>query len=162
MAVGFVNVGHEIRIADYNQLGYLADFIKLGDKLSFELRQRKLVKLVKQYHPDMIIFIISRPKFDFARLKSHYRGIVAVYDFDGPNWPCLKQKDWLKEIDLLLTVSRPIERALREQNYRVHYLPHGVDVNYYSPDQNTDAELVRFAAPVSYYPAAAGALPSAG
>jgi len=150
MAAGFINTGHDARIADYNKLGCLAGFVNLGEQWSYELRQRKLEKLVREYCPDMIIFIISSLKFDFARLKSHYRGIVAVYDFDGPNWSCLKETAWLKDIDLLLTVSRPIEQQLRAQNCKVCYLPHGVDVNYYSPGEKNDPGLTPFVAPVSY------------
>ncbi len=150
MAAGFINTGHDVLIADYNNLGMLAGFIKTGEQWGYELRQRKLEKLIKEYRPDMIIFIISHLKFDFTRLKSYYRGTVAVYDFDGPNWPCLKETDWLNDIDLLLTVSRPIERQLRAQNYNVCYLPHGVDVNYYSPGEKNDPGLTPFVAPLSY------------
>jgi len=51
----------------------------------------------------MILFIISRLKFDFARLKSYYRGVVAVHNYEGPNWSRLGHREWLKNIDVLLT-----------------------------------------------------------
>jgi len=150
MTAGFINNGHTVRIADYNELGLFAGFLKLHEKISFELRQQKLEKLVKKFEPDLILFIISHLKFDFTRLKSYYRGVIAIHDYDGPNWSCLNHREWLKDIDVLLTVSRPIAAQLRSQDLNAHYLPHGVDVNYYSPGQLSALEHARFAAPVSY------------
>ncbi len=144
MKRGFEAAGAEVELVDYHGLESSWGFLR-GEAGRFEACQRRLEKLVRSCKPDLILFIIARHRFDFARIRSYSRARIVLWDYDGPNWKCLQTKEWLKEIDLLLTVSRPIERELLASGAPVRYLPHGVDCDYYSPGP----AAVEYRSPVS-------------
>ncbi len=150
MLAGFERRGCVTAVADYNRMGRRFGFLKSSETGEFELRQRRLEKICAAFQPDLILFAISRMKFDFPRLRSYYPGRICVWDYDGPNWKCYEQKEWLHSIDLLLTVSRPVARELTGSGFRAVYLPHGVDCDYYSPGTPSPAEMRKFGAEVSY------------
>ena len=108
---------------------------------------RRFRRKLQRFSPDLAIITMSRPYYDFAAIKAELpHTVIAVWDFDGPNWRCHQDFPMLREIDLLLTVSRITAREMRENGVNAHYLPHGVDCKYYAPRPVSP----RFAAPVSY------------
>lgn len=145
LGAGFEAAGCKVRLVDYNSMRHPWQVFSGSGKL-FESRQRILEKTVRSFQPGAILFIVAKPIFDFARIRSCSSARIVLYDYDGPNWSLLKDPRHLNGIDLLLTVSRRIERDLKNAPFPVLYLPHGTDCSYYSPGPRK----IRFSAPVSY------------
>ena len=135
----------EVIRADYHRMGRFLGFLKVaGDA---ERRNRALEEMVRRHRPDAILFV-SNWNFDIPRLRSYFNGIIAVYDYDGPRRrtpeDCHALHD--QKIDLFFTVSRWMQRTLKERGMETVYLPHGVDTDYYAP-RGVDP---RFSSPLSY------------
>ncbi|MDD5727629.1 MAG: glycosyltransferase [Victivallales bacterium] len=149
-AAGFINLGYEVRLLDYRRMGRNRNPFARSAEARDALRRRSLEKAVKAFQPDLVIFVIAHLKFDFAWLKSFFRGAVLVYDMDGPGWKCYEQLDWIRNIDLLLTVSRVSQRMLRAEGVAAEYLAHGVDCNYYCPLELGRRDEEFFGAPLAF------------
>jgi spore maturation protein CgeB len=149
-AQGFTKLGHEVRLLNYKQMerGFL--FFNKSQKAKHERRHNSLRKEVKAFKPDMIVFVIAHLKFDFAFIKSFFKGKIVVYDMDGPGWNCYKSLDWINDIDQLLTVSKVTQRGLKEQGVDSKYLAHGVDTDYYRPLELSDAEREFYGSTLSF------------
>jgi len=142
MALALEQLGHTVlRIYDAKlRTGFFF-------RRSFEDFNRRFRRRLKSFAPDLALITMSRQYYDFAALKAEFpHTAIAVWDFDGPNWRCCQDFQLLRELDLLLTVSRITEREMRENGVNAHYLPHGVDCEYYAPRPVSP----RFASPVSY------------
>jgi glycosyltransferase involved in cell wall biosynthesis len=133
ITASFQKAGCEVIAADYHKMERWCG-LKLG-KWEDEYRQRELEKLVKKVRPD-ICFFAGSCKFDFARLKSYWNGVPVFHDYDGPRRN--KPDDYYQygRNGIYLTVSRYIERELKKAGENVFYVPHGVDTDYYSPENS--------------------------
>lgn len=149
-AAGFKQIGHSIRLADYRRMEQSWAPFGLPQSMLELRRQRNLEKVLGEFQPDLAIFIIARPRFNFAAVREIYSGLIVVYDFDGPGWKCYESLSWLEHIDLLCSVSRISQRKLREQGIRCAYLPHGVDVDYYRPIPLEPREYELYGSPVCF------------
>ena len=152
-SAAFSAAGHQVKHADYPSMRTLLGIrfcprIK-SRGLEQELLDRRLERIVKDWKPDLSLFVAAW-KHDICRLRDYYSGLVAIWDYDGPRR--LSTQDFLSvgPVDLLLTVSRYLERELKKQGCRCAYLPHGVDTDYYAPGKVSESDLLRFKAPVSY------------
>lgn len=114
-----------------------------------EQLQRSLERLVKRFQPDLI-YCVASWKYDFPRLKSYYKGIVAIHDLDGPRSPLESVLAEFQQVDLPLSASRFMVRKARERGIPALYLPSAADPDYYAPVALTKRELQLFSAPVSY------------
>ena len=149
-AAGFTSQGHDVKLLNYKQMERGLNPFARSKQAKHTFRHRSLEKEVKSFQPDMIIFVIAHLKFDFAHIKSYFKGSIAVYDMDGPGWKCYNSLDWIKNIDLLLTVSRVSQNSLREKDIAAEYLPHGVDVNYAKPLSLSNKEKDYYGAPLTF------------
>ncbi|MBU8902398.1 MAG: glycosyltransferase [Victivallales bacterium] len=149
-ATGFINFGHEIKMLNYKQMERGLNPFAKSKNAKHTFRHRALEKEVKAFRPDLIIFVVAHLKFDFAYIKSFFKGSIAVYDMDGPGWKCYDSLDWIKNIDLLLTVSRVSQDFLREKEISAEYLPHGVDLNYAKPLTLSSKEKDFYGAPLTF------------
>ena len=66
MLAGFERRGCVTAVADYNRMGRRFGFLKSSEAGEFELRQRRLEKICAAFQPDLILFAISRMKFDLG------------------------------------------------------------------------------------------------
>lgn len=140
MAAALESLGHAVTRIDDAKLRKF-----FFHQRTFEDFNRRFRAVLKTAAPDLVLVTMSRPYYDFGTLREELPGLtLAVWDFDGPNWTCSPED--LRGIDLLLTVSRVTERAMRAHGVNAHYLPHGADCAYYSPRPPDP----RFASPVSY------------
>lgn len=149
-AAGFTAAGHGIKLLDYKRLERGLNFFARSPEAKHECRHRALEKAINNFRPDMIIFVIAHLKFDFARIKSLFKGRIAVYDMDGPGWQCYAALTWTENVDLLLTVSRVSQRFLKEKGIRAEYLAHGVDTAYYRPLELSRREAALYSSPLSF------------
>ncbi len=140
--------GHDIRIGDYHRMATLCG-IPLPREMAREQLQRSLEHLVKRFQPDLI-YCVASWKYDFPRLKSYFKGVVAIHDLDGPRSPLPEVLAGFREADLPLTASRYMVRLAEEQGVTAYYLPSAADPDYYAPTTLTARESRLFSAPVSY------------
>ena len=140
--------GHQIRVEDYHRMASFCG-IPLPRKLADEQRERSLERLVKQFRPDLI-YCIASWKYDFSRLKSYYRGVVAIHDLDGPHNPEERVLAAFRQVDLPLTASQYMLRRAEAAGVRAFYLPSAADPDYYAPMELAADDRRRFGAPVSY------------
>ena len=140
--------GHEILVGDYHEMAAVCG-IPLPREMAKERLQRSLERLVKRFCPDLI-YCIASWKYDFPRLKSYYKGLVAIHDLDGPRSPVETVLAAFRQVDLPLTASRYMERKAREEGIPALYLPSAADPEYYAPIALTPRESRLFSAPVSY------------
>lgn len=140
--------GHQIRVADYHRLASFCG-IPLPRKMAEEQRQRSLERLVKSFRPDLI-YCVASWKYDFPRLKSYYRGMVAVHDLDGPHNPVESVLAVFRQVDLPLSASQYMLRQAEAGGIRAFYLPSAADPDYYAPLVLSEEDRHRFGAPVSY------------
>lgn len=149
-AAGFANLKHELRMLNYKQMERGLNPFARSEKAKYASRHRSLEKEVKSFKPDLIIFVIAHLKFDFAYVRNFFKGLIAVYDMDGPGWKCYNSLEWIKNIDILLTVSRVSQKILSEKGIHAEYLPHGVDVNYAQPLTLSSKEKNFYGAPLTF------------
>ena len=86
-----------------------------------------LKRLLGRQKPDCILISSSRMPFDLVRLRSCYRGKIAVYDMEGPNFQGYGEPAWFPAADLVITVSRLTARTMAERFREIVYLPHSVN-----------------------------------
>ena len=139
--VSFVNY----RDLDKNLLSMLG-----GDKIKFNQRNNRLEKIIKQRKPDAILFLIAGMKFSFEMIKSYYKGLLLVYDVDGPGWSCYKDLSWLKFVDFLLTGSRVSQRDLKDQGFESFYWPGGINPEHYKQIDFDNDTKAKFGSAVSF------------
>ena len=149
-ANGFVKLGHNIKMLNYKKMERTCNPFARSAKAKHQRRHRKLEREIKEFQPDLILFVIAHMKFDFAWLKSFYRGNVVVYDFDGPGWKLYDSLEWMNNVDLLVTASRLSQRELKTQGFNSAYLPSGVDTDYYRPLDLSDQDKKSFGSPVAF------------
>lgn len=149
-ATGFTSLGHDVKMLNYKRMERGLNPFARSKKAKHAFRHRSLEKEVKAFQPDLIIFVIAHLKFDFAYIKSFFKGSIAVYDMDGPGWKCYDSLDWVKNIDLLITASRVSQRFLSEKKITAEYLPHGVDTAYCRPLELSAKEEEFYGAPLSF------------
>lgn len=149
-ASAFEQNGHTVKIVDYEKLdnGLIPKI--LGKAYSKKTRHQNLEKHINKERPDAILFCISDIIFDFDFIKSFYKGLILVYDWDGPNWSPYKDLSWVKSIDFIFTVSKLSQRQLKQKNIDSFYLPHGVDSNFYSHKIINDSEHNKYYSTVSF------------
>ena len=146
-SAAFAFAGHEVFYADYTVMRQFAGLrIRAFEQ---ELLDRRLEKQVRKHCPDLILFAASW-KFDLRRLRTYYRGLIVVYDYDGPRRRDVQDFLSAGPVDLWLTVSRWTERNLLANGCPCRYLPHGVDTDYYAPGEVSESERRQFGANVSY------------
>lgn len=154
LARGFRQEGVDCEIVNYrtSQLGALRRRV-LGDSSEEVLGRRRtdaLIGAARDYRADIVL--TYRERFDFERLREATKAAIVFWDWDGMAG-APKNPDFPPEygIDLVLTVSRPVERMLRERTrVPVRYLPHGVDLDAYSPVEAAAADRLRFGAPLTF------------
>jgi hypothetical protein len=149
-AAGFTNLGHEVKLLDYKRMERSWNPFARSKEAKQKFRHRSLEKAIKDFKPDLIIFVIAHLKFDFAEIKSFFKGLIAVYDMDGPGWKCYDSLEWIKNIDLLLTASRVSQRFLKENGIQAEYLAHGVDTAYSRPLELSPREADFYGSPLSF------------
>ena len=132
ITAGFQQSGCEVIAADYHDMERFLG-LPLPKKMEDEYRQRALEKIIKKVNPD-ICFFAGCFKFDPARIKSYWNGISVFHDYDGPRRNIPEDFYPFSENAVFLTVSRYIERKLKEAGKSVFYVPHGVNTDYYSPE----------------------------
>lgn len=149
-AAGFAYLGHDVKLLDYKRMERgLNPFARI-DRVKHARRHQALEKEIKTRPPDLIIFVIAHLKFDFARIRSFFSGTVVVYDLDGPGWKGYEALDWIRDINLLVTVSQVSRRFLNEKGIRTEYLPHGVDAAYYRPLPLSGREKAFYGSPLAF------------
>lgn len=147
---GFIKLGHSINFVNYRILDKSLLSVFYGDKEKFILRNNKLEKIIKDRKPDAILFMIAGMKFSFEMIKSYYKGLVLIYDMDGPGWSCYRDLSWLKFVDFLLTASRISQKYLKEKGIESFYFADGVDPDYYNRI-NFDSNIrAKFGSTVSF------------
>lgn len=145
ITAGFQQAGCEVIPADYHNMERFFGF-SLPEKWEEEYRQRALEKLVKKVKPD-VCFFAGSCKFDLARMKSYWNGIPVFHDYDGPRRKNVEDYYQYSRNGIFLTVSRYIERELKNAGESVFYVPHGVNTDYYSPENGGEK---RYDAECSY------------
>ncbi len=153
-AEGFRAEGHEVALLDYRRCRKrrIPGQARFEDPAKKLIRNtRNLVREIRAARAEAVIVAPAHPTFDFEALRADFRGPVVFVDMDGPNLPCFDAgTDWVAHVDLLATVSRPMERTLRREGFdHVRYLPHGVDTDVYRPTPLRDEERARFVAAVA-------------
>ena len=148
IAAAFRRRGHSLLVGDYQQMAAFHG-VPLPRGISMEQRQRSLERMVKHFQPDLI-YCVASWKYDFPRLKSYYKGIVAIHDLDGPHNPLPEVLASCRQVDLPLSASRYMVRKAAEAGICVFYLPSAADPEYYAPTVLTSRDLRLFSAPVSY------------
>lgn len=143
----FQHRGHEVLGVDYHRM--VSCWIPLSKAMEDEWRQRALEKIVRSFAPDLI-YCLASWKYDFQRLKSYYKGLVAIHDLDGPRRLSPYDQDAFSQVDLPLTASKYMVRHFAEKGIRLYYLPSAVDTAYYAPMKMTEKERKAFSAPFSY------------
>ena len=152
---GFIMLGHEITLIDYHSWDRQVFSLYSNEKKA-RLRQKGQTDNLKTYllqnKTDMVIVVTARLIYDFSELRASYPGIIVFYDLDGPDFEGYqKNLQWIKEIDLLLTVSKSSLRSLVNKGHsNVCYLSHGVNTDYYAPHVMTLKETEYFRAPVAF------------
>jgi hypothetical protein len=149
-AAGFNRLGHQTMICDYGKLESHWFPLCRSEKAKNERLHRQLKKVIDEFKPDIVFFIIANLKFNFPMIREYYKGKMAVYDMDGPGWKCYKTLTWIKDIDMLFTASKISLRDLQKQQIEAVYLADGVDVNYYGPNNLSPAEIKYYGSPVSF------------
>lgn len=152
---GFRKLNQEVCLLDYRECKSkafpLLPFVK-NEKVQVRRQTEALKRHIQDVKPDMILLLTAHLMFDHSELRRSFSGSIVFYDMDGPAHSCYAQQlDWIREIDFLFTVSRVTQRQLVGQGFdNVHYLPHGVDTDYYRPITLTAAEINRFSSPLSF------------
>ena len=146
----FNKSGNNVKLINYRILDKSLLSVFLGEEAKFKLRNERLEKIVKSYAPDIIIFIISGLKFHFEALKNYYKGLVIVYDVDGPGASYYNDLRWTQSIDFLFTVSKFMQRVVEQKGYNIFYLPHGVDSNFYKKIDCNIVTREKFGSTVSF------------
>lgn len=153
-AEGFRSLGHEATLLDYRRcrdrsFPWQAWFE--DPEIGIERNTRNLEREIQATGAEGVIVAPAHRTFDYAALKTSFRGPVVFVDMDGPNLPCYEAGTaWVNDVDLLVTVSRVTERDLRAKGHEpVVYLPHGVDSGFYAPQTLTAEERTRFASPIA-------------
>jgi len=155
-AQGYRLLNHEVSLVDYHQFTerwfYLTSLFKNKDIAEVEERTSQLLKLSKIYKPELIIFTGAGLKFNYLQLRDQMQSKFVYYDMDGPAASYFSgELDWIKDLDLLVTVSRRMFQDLQAKGFsQVQYLPHGVDTHHYAPIRLTEDEKTRFSAQVSF------------
>jgi glycosyltransferase involved in cell wall biosynthesis len=113
-------------------------------------RTEALLDQVTNYGPDLVLTHSTR--FLFPRIRDGFDGALFYWDIDGPAGPLAREEPPdLTAFDMILTVSRVIQRRLREHTtIPVRYLPHAADLDFYSPGILTPDERKRFTAPFTF------------
>lgn len=155
VAKGFQLLGHRIIFMDYHFMAksnWLANLIRYKKRYSIERKTSALTKLIKDIKPDMVIFALAHLLFDFSQIRKIYPGILIFFDMDGPALPCYKSGfDWIREFDLLASVSKLTVRQLNSLGYdNIMYWPHGVDPLYFRPLQLSKREIQEFGSKMAF------------
>lgn len=117
-------------------------------------RTESLCKKLDAFAPDVLL--VHSLRYDFPELRERFKGCIAYWDIDGPSGPFGDPElPQVQELDLFLTVSRPVLRRMREQDgdsvrIPTGYLPHGADIDFYSPGLLNAKERERFTAPMAF------------
>lgn len=152
---GFRMLGHEVAMIDYHSWDRRL-FPLYSNKSKTRQRQKNQTDRLKAYllqnKPDMVLIVTARLIYDLAELRASYPGIIVFYDLDGPDFEGYREDlQWIKEIDILLTVSKFSLRSLIDKGHsNVHYLCHGVNTDFYAPHFMTAKETEYFRAPVAF------------
>jgi glycosyltransferase involved in cell wall biosynthesis len=154
-AEGVRSLGHEPTLLDYRhcrarRLPWQGWLEERGTALA--RNTENLEREIQRTGAEAVLIAPAHPAFDFAALKSRFRGPVVFIDMDGPNLPCYEEgSEWVDDVDLLVSVSRVTERRLRAEGYeRVRYLPHGVDPVAYAPQMLSAGERGRFGSKIAF------------
>jgi len=155
VAGGFQLLGHHTTLMDYHLIDksrWLTNLIGYKKRYFMERKTSALTKLIKDIKPDMVIFALAHLLFDFSRIRDSYHGILVFFDMDGPALPCYEKGfEWIKELDLLASVSRLTVRQLNSLGYdNVMYWPHGVDPRYFRPLQLSGREIRDFGSSMAF------------
>ncbi len=149
LAEGLRRNGAEVIPADYHVMGRFLGFLKGNEKAEQERRDRSLERIVRGRRPDAVLFA-GGWNFDLLRLKSYFSGVTAVYDYDGPRRRSMEDFSGLNGVDRFFSVSNWLCRELNRRGKPAHYLPHGVDPNYYIPVPLSARQRTRYGAQVSF------------
>ena len=146
----FGKIGNNVKLINYRNMDKSLFSAFLEEKAKFNLRNERLEKEVKTECPDMIIFIISGLKFNFELLKSYFKGLILVYDVDGPGSSYYKDLSWTQYIDFLFTVSKFTQRTVAQKGHNIFYLPGGVDPEFYRKVNFDVSTRAKFGSTVSF------------
>jgi spore maturation protein CgeB len=153
-AEGFRALGHEPALLDYRRCRkrrFPWQAWQEDEGTALARNTQNLEREIERTGADAVLVATAHLTFDFAALKSRFRGPLVFIDMDGPNLPRYTQGTaWVDDVDLLVSVSRVTERELRAKGYdHVQYLPHGVDPVAYAPQTLSADDRKRFAAKVA-------------
>lgn len=113
---------HFVPLAEFNN----KPFYRFWEKED-EFKYRKLEKVLNSEKTDILICNFSSLRFDFSRIRSFFKGKIVLYDMEGPNFKGYRDPSWLKDVDLVVTVSRVTAKNLVKQGGNAVYIPHGVE-----------------------------------
>ncbi len=147
IASAFRQRGHEISLLDYHvPCEKFAAQISTGMTQCW--RNRILEKRIRAFRPDLL-YMIGSWKYDIGHVKSFFNGVVALHDLDGPRRLQSGFEKPFAEADVVLTVSRFMQRKLAASGIQARYLPSAADPDYYAPGDVTAEEQRLFGAQVS-------------
>ncbi len=137
VAKGFRQTDRECQTFDYRKAGSRSFLRKLLPGAAEERlraqRSRGLLDAVNDFRPDIVL--VHNARYDFAALREGFKGAIVYWDLDGPSGQ-IGGGDLPTAgcVDLLLTVSKPVLRALRQAGqFNCGYLPNGVDIDDHRP-----------------------------
>jgi glycosyltransferase involved in cell wall biosynthesis len=151
---GFLAAGAECRTHNYRKQGLgmmLKKALSLGTEASLKAeRTNSVVEAVRAFLPDIVL--TNSGRLDLTRIREALTGVLVYWDMDGPDGLLVDQAfPWADGVDLVLTVSRPLERRFSQsQGTLVHYLPHGADLEFYSRGPVSETQHTRFAAQITF------------
>lgn len=90
-------------------------------------KYRKLEECLSAEKADILICNFSTLRFDFAHIRSFFKGKIVLYDMEGPNFKAFEDPSCFREVDLVVTVSRIMAKILQEKGVNAVYIPHGVE-----------------------------------
>ena len=103
-----------------------------------DFKYRKLEEVLNFEKSDILICNFSSLRFDFAKIRSFFKGKIVLYDMEGPNFKGDQNTSWLKYVDLIVTVSRITAQNITKQGGTAIYIPHGVECNRFKRIDSLD------------------------
>ncbi len=154
LARGFSRAGAECLTFNYRKEGLRASLRRAISRqkelLLKEERTRRVAEAIKSFAPDIVL--VNSARFDLPRIRAGMSGTLVFWDMDGPEGELVNDGfPWEGGVDLVLTVSRPLERRFsRSHRVPVRYLPHGTDLDFYAPGSVSRQQYERFESPLAF------------
>jgi glycosyltransferase involved in cell wall biosynthesis len=154
LARGFEQAGAESRTFNYRErglrMGLMRAFSREKELLLRTERTKRVLGAIRSFSPDIVL--VNGGRLDLPRIRAGMKGTLVFWDMDGPEGELVNEGfPWENGVDLVLTVSRPLERRFSSPHgVPVRYLPHGTDLDFYAPGSVSREQHERFAAPLAF------------